>query len=123
MHQYSGCTAISCLIDEHMKLYTANTGDSRAIISVGGVARSLSYDHKPNRLDERNRIQQTGLTIHRGRVEGQLAMSRAFGDPQFKRVEGLARTKQAVVATPTLIEYQLTRDCELLILASDGKKF
>lgn len=42
----SGCTAVVGLLTSS-KVIVANAGDSRAIISCKGVAKALSYDHKP----------------------------------------------------------------------------
>lgn len=51
------------------------------------VAVPLSDDHKPNRSDERQRIEDAGgfvIRIGTWRVGGILAVSRAFGDKQLK---------------------------------------
>jgi protein phosphatase 1L len=48
----------------------------------------LSEDHKPNRTDERSRIEAAGgVVVWAGtwRVGGVLAVSRAFGDRLLKR--------------------------------------
>lgn len=53
-----------------------------------GAAIALSEDHKPNRTDERNRIEAAGgVVVWAGtwRVGGVLAVSRAFGDRLLKR--------------------------------------
>lgn len=71
-------------------------GDSRAVLSKGGKAVALSVDHKPNRLDERRRIENAGgVVVWAGtwRVGGVLAVSRAFGDRMLK---------QYVVAQPDI---------------------
>ncbi|KAK4384867.1 putative protein phosphatase 2C 76 [Sesamum angolense] len=76
-----GSTASTAvLVGNH--LYVANVGDSRTIISKAGKAIPLSEDHKPNRSDERKRIENAGgVVMWAGtwRVGGVLAMSRAFG--------------------------------------------
>ncbi|KAG6753699.1 hypothetical protein POTOM_041696 [Populus tomentosa] len=90
-----GSTASTAvLVGDH--LYVANVGDSRTVISKGGKAIPLSEDHKPNRSDERKRIESAGgVVMWAGtwRVGGVLAMSRAFGNRMLK---------QFVVAEPEI---------------------
>lgn len=43
----SGCTAVLTLVTEDNTIYCANSGDSRAVLSDGGLAVPLSTDHKP----------------------------------------------------------------------------
>jgi hypothetical protein len=45
----------------------------------------LSQDHKPTREDESKRIRDAGGFVINNRVMGELAVSRAFGDVDFKR--------------------------------------
>ncbi|ORX49260.1 hypothetical protein BCR36DRAFT_67072 [Piromyces finnis] len=45
----AGCTAVSALITDDNMLYIANSGDSRAIISVDGVSNDITEDHKPTK--------------------------------------------------------------------------
>lgn len=108
-----GSTASTAvLVGNH--LYVANVGDSRTVISKAGKAIALSDDHKPNRSDERKRIENAGgVVMWAGtwRVGGVLAMSRAFGNRMLK---------QFVVAEPEIQEQELDGEFELLILASDG---
>ncbi|KAH7421919.1 hypothetical protein KP509_13G081500 [Ceratopteris richardii] len=96
------------------RLVVANVGDSRAVICRGSTAYALSEDHKPNRKDERQRIEKAGgAVIWAGtwRVGGILAVSRAFGDRSLK---------QFVVAEPELQEETISETVKFLILASDG---
>ncbi|KAJ9539601.1 hypothetical protein OSB04_026107 [Centaurea solstitialis] len=108
-----GSTASTAvLVGNH--LYVANVGDSRTVISKEGKALPLSDDHKPNRSDERMRIESAGgVVMWAGtwRVGGVLAMSRAFGNRMLK---------QYVVAEPEIQEQELDEGFELLVLASDG---
>ncbi|KAL4339485.1 hypothetical protein GQ457_08G033630 [Hibiscus cannabinus] len=108
-----GSTASTAvLVGNH--LYVANVGDSRTIISKAGEAIPLSEDHKPNRSDERKRIENAGgVVMWAGtwRVGGVLAMSRAFGDRMLK---------QFVVAEPEIQYKEIDEEFELLVLASDG---
>ncbi|GFP91312.1 probable protein phosphatase 2c 76 [Phtheirospermum japonicum] len=108
-----GSTASTAvLVGNH--LYVANVGDSRTIVSKAGKAIPLSEDHKPNRSDERKRIESAGgVVMWAGtwRVGGVLAMSRAFGNRMLK---------QFVVAEPEIQDLEVDQDLELLVLASDG---
>ncbi|XP_020524461.1 probable protein phosphatase 2C 11 isoform X2 [Amborella trichopoda] len=79
----------------------------------GLLVMPLSIDHKPDRFDERRRIEDAGgFIIWAGtwRVGGVLAVSRAFGDRLLK---------QYVVAEPEIQEREID-DVDFLILASDG---
>ncbi|KAL3524398.1 hypothetical protein ACH5RR_017232 [Cinchona calisaya] len=108
-----GSTASTAvLVGNH--LYVANVGDSRTIISKAGQAIPLSDDHKPNRSDERKRIESAGgVVIWAGtwRVGGVLAMSRAFGNRVLK---------QFVVAEPEIQDMEIDEELEFLVVASDG---
>lgn len=48
----AGCTSNVILITKD-RIYCANAGDSRAVMSVGGVTVELSHDHKPDNHDEK----------------------------------------------------------------------
>ncbi|KAL4594926.1 putative protein phosphatase 2C 76 isoform X2 [Castanea sativa] len=108
-----GSTASTAvLVGNH--LYVANVGDSRTIVSKAGKAIPFSEDHKPNRIDERKRIESAGgMIMWAGtwRVGGILAMSRAFGNRMLK---------QFVVAEPEIQDQEIDEEFELLVLASDG---
>ena len=45
----------------------------------------MSTDHKPGREDEAMRIRDAGGFVINNRVMGELAVSRAFGDAEFKK--------------------------------------
>lgn len=82
----SGSTAVCALIKGDM-LYTAWLGDSQATLVRNGVPIKIIDSHKPNRDDEKARIEGLGGSImHWGtwRVNGTLAVSRAIGDGEYK---------------------------------------
>ena len=108
-----GCTATTAVIVGR-RLVVAHVGDSRAVLGEGGTATPLTDDHKPNRPDERNRIENVGGTVvHAGtwRVGGVLAVSRSFGNRQLK---------QWIVAHPEIREDKLHSSTSCLVLATDG---
>jgi serine/threonine protein phosphatase PrpC len=45
----------------------------------------MTEDHKPSREDEQKRIRDAGGFVINNRVMGELAVSRAFGDAEFKK--------------------------------------
>lgn len=51
---------------------------------------------------------------------GNLALSRAIGDFEFKKNHSLQPEKQIVTADPDILQHVLTDDEEFLILACDG---
>lgn len=83
----SGTTACVVLLTPEW-VVCANAGDSRAVISrLGNKAVPLSYDHKPDDVEEQRRIRAAGGYVAGGRVEGDLAVSRGLGDFRFKNLD------------------------------------
>ena len=83
-HGSAGSTATTVLM-LGQRAYCCNVGDSRTVLSRAGRAIALSSDHKPTREDEAARIKAAGGFIINKRVMGELAVSRAFGDSDFKK--------------------------------------
>jgi len=79
----AGCTANVILIKNNT-LYCANAGDSRCCISNNGKLIKLSKDHKPTDAKERSRIMAAGGAVYNERVNGNLNLSRALGDFEYK---------------------------------------
>nr|GEX22779.1 probable protein phosphatase 2C 75 [Tanacetum cinerariifolium] len=78
---FMGSTAVVSVLTKE-NIFVANCGDSRAVLCRNGRPIPLSLDHKPDREDERRRIEGCGGRImfaDGARVEGILAMSRAIG--------------------------------------------
>jgi len=133
----AGTTANVCFLRgpsrDKMQLITANVGDSRAVLCRGGKAVRLSEDHKPDRKDEKRRIEAAGGSVlelggtarcTKGAEWGStrfkipetqllLATSRALGDRELKEAN-------VVSARPEITVENIGRDDFFVILASDG---
>lgn len=115
----SGCTATTAIVAGN-KVIVANAGDSRTVLGVRGIAKPLSFDHKPDNEGEKSRICTAGGYVEVGRVNGNLALSRAIGDFDFKMTPSLPPEEQIVTAYPDVMEHEVTPDDEFLVLACDG---
>jgi serine/threonine protein phosphatase PrpC len=71
-------------------------------------------------LAERARITAAGGFVDFGRVNGNLALSRAIGDFEFKKTAELPPEQQIVTAYPDVTEHEITDDDEFLVIACDG---
>ncbi|KAI0164510.1 PP2C-domain-containing protein [Hypoxylon sp. FL1284] len=117
--EVSGCTACCGLITSE-KIFIANAGDSRSVLGVKGRAKPLSFDHKPQNEGEKARITAAGGFVDFGRVNGNLALSRAIGDFEFKKSAELAPEQQIVTAFPDVVAHEISDDDEFLVIACDG---
>lgn len=142
-----GSTGIIALITPTHVL-TANVGDSRAIIiqkdyrqdesteskniETKPIVIPMSEDHSPNLPNERARVEAAGFSIESLSYQGEtlykikdpesgnmLAMSRAFGDFDYKKGEQ-SPSKQAVIAVPDVEILERSENDLYLILACDG---
>jgi len=114
----SGSTAIFVVMDGRSKEYfIANVGDSRAVLSRGGMAVDLSVDHTLKRKDELERVIAAGCKVKDNRVNGVLAVTRSFGDTQHKEEE---EEGSGVLAIPEITREKIEKMDEFLILATDG---
>eukprot|EP00466_Bigelowiella_natans_P015876 jgi/Bigna1/127492/aug1.4_g2200 len=129
----SGTTAVVCYIDDH-KIYTCNSGDSRAVIGtmVDGklIGKGLSKDQKPEVESEAKRI-----IDNNGRVQACQDMD---GNPvgpmrvwlKYQDIPGLAMTRSfgdklaasvGVICTPEILEYDIKEGVDqFIIIGSDG---
>eukprot|EP00595_Chromulina_sp_UTEXLB2642_P001524 CAMPEP_0196766928 /NCGR_PEP_ID=MMETSP1095-20130614/32909_1 /TAXON_ID=96789 ORGANISM="Chromulina nebulosa, Strain UTEXLB2642" /NCGR_SAMPLE_ID=MMETSP1095 /ASSEMBLY_ACC=CAM_ASM_000446 /LENGTH=334 /DNA_ID=CAMNT_0042131993 /DNA_START=108 /DNA_END=1112 /DNA_ORIENTATION=- len=115
----SGCTSVTAIITPDL-IMCANAGDSRCIIGTDGEARYLSQDHKPYDLVERTRIVNAGGNVFNDRVDGDLAVSRALGDFQWKSRSDLKPEQQRVSCFPDIMIHERKPVDEILVLACDG---
>jgi len=124
-----GCTAVVVLVvrgedGEGPRLICANAGDSRAILSRAGQVVALSEDHKPENDSETARITKAGGFVQHmpggARVQGDLNLSRAFGDLRYKKPENLPPEEQILTAFPEVRTFALKEEDEFLVLGCDG---
>uniref|UniRef100_A0A093Y0A2 protein-serine/threonine phosphatase n=1 Tax=Talaromyces marneffei PM1 TaxID=1077442 RepID=A0A093Y0A2_TALMA len=69
---------------------------------------------------EKARISAAGGFVDFGRVNGNLALSRAIGDFEFKKSAELSPEQQIVTAYPDVTTHEITEDDEFLVIACDG---
>lgn len=117
-----------------LTLMTANLGDSRAVLCRDGLALALSEDHKPDRKDEKARVEQAGgVVVNIGGIwrvctaasstgiklhyddNLYLATSRAFGDRLLKGDHG-----DLVSSVPEIKCQSVEPNDLFFVLACDG---
>ncbi|KAE9605919.1 hypothetical protein Lal_00025562 [Lupinus albus] len=111
---HGGSTAVTAILINGQRLWIANVGDSRAVLSRKGQAVQVTIDHEPN--TERGIIENKGGFVSNlpgdvPRVNGQLAVARAFGDKSLKL---------HLRSDPDVQSNDIDIDTDILILASDG---
>lgn len=117
--KYGGSTAVFILVIDGI-IYLTNLGDSRGIIfNEKGRILAQTMDHKPENPGEAARIRSLGGFVEDNRVDGMLAMSRAFGDFQYKENAGQYTQKGKVMVEADVIQQSLVKNSYFL-LASDG---
>eukprot|EP01029_Cantina_marsupialis_P007929 TRINITY_DN190462_c0_g1_i2.p1 TRINITY_DN190462_c0_g1~~TRINITY_DN190462_c0_g1_i2.p1 ORF type:complete len:688 (+),score=163.38 TRINITY_DN190462_c0_g1_i2:58-2121(+) len=111
-HDKSGATCCAIIYDEP-NLAFVNVGDSGAILCRGGEAISMTRDHKATCPDELARIVAEGGFVARARVLGQLSVSRALGDAEFKHTP-------LVICDPEIQTMRISEKDDFAIVACDG---
>ncbi|CAN0922606.1 Protein phosphatase 2C 57 [Linum grandiflorum] len=139
----SGSTATVVIIASD-RLIISHIGDSNVVLSRSGKPEVLTDPHRPygsnkSSLQEIRRIREAGGWINNGRICGDIAVSRAFGDMRFKTKKNemlqkgvkegrwtekfISRVQfngDLVVASPDIYQVTLGSDAEFILLASDG---
>ncbi|CAI5531678.1 unnamed protein product [Closterium sp. Naga37s-1] len=110
----SGSAVVTCWAAPG-SIHVAHAGDCRAVLCRKGAASVLTSDHKASREDERDRIENLGGHVDNftgtWRVQGVLAVTRGLGDANYK---------EYITPEPEVVHVPVTRDCDFLIMASDG---
>jgi protein phosphatase len=137
--QDSGSTGTMCVVHRptsvggKFRLRLANVGDSRVllgrhdgtIVDGGGTDQGLTTDHKPDHPSERERIYRCGGHVATGqmggpaRVNGELSVSRCFGDASHKETGGPGPEDHPVTADPELGSNECN-ESDFLLLVCDG---
>ena len=130
MRHHCSTSGYSLNIDD--KLYVANVGDSRAILSVnkGAQVTQITTDHKPNEDSEKVRILNCGGKIYKTKFDfpiqvpfrvfpGRLSVSRTIGDVEAKYAQ-YNGNPNVVVARPDIFEQVITKDSDFLFIGCDG---
>ncbi|ESW08499.1 hypothetical protein PHAVU_009G050800 [Phaseolus vulgaris] len=139
----SGATATAVFIGGD-ELLISHIGDSSAVLCRSGKAEVLTSPHRPygsnkTSLNEIRRIREAGGWISNGRICGDIAVSRAFGDMRFKTkknemlqkgvqegkwsakfISRVQLNNDLVVAYPDIYQVALGSDAEFIVLATDG---
>jgi len=115
----SGSTATTAFVTP-THIIIGNCGDSRSVLVSGGKVVFASEDHKPTNEKEQRRILEAGGFLQIGRVCGNLAVSRALGDFNFKDTPHLPDHAQKVSAEADITILPRSDEDEFLLLACDG---
>lgn len=136
--QSSGSTCTFCIVNPptagggKWRLRVGNIGDSRVLLGRAdgtmvegeGTDGCLTIDHKPDNESEKERIMRTGGHVEMAagnvpRVNGDLAVSRSFGDRAHKQTGGPSQEDHPVSAEPEFFEVEADEG-DFLMLVCDG---
>lgn len=124
----SGCTAAVVAIlptdTDVWDIVSMHAGDSRVLL-VTEQAVVATEDHKPERVTEEARIIAAGGSVyapHGGqikRLDGNLSVSRGFGDHPFKSNRELDQASQKLTVVPDIDNYRVTARTRVVLMC-DG---
>lgn len=122
----SGATVALALIQKqanglHTALF-ANAGDSRVSLINRRTAEILymSKDHKPEDKTELTRINKAGGQVYNGRVDGNLNLSRSFGDWPYKANSALGPLEQRISVGLTMVKVENIQPHHSILVYCDG---
>jgi len=131
-----GSTAAMCVIRPQpggkYAIHVINAGDSRvllgkrdgSIVDGGGTDQGLTVDHKPDHPGEQERVYRCGGTVEEAaggvlRVNGDLAVSRGFGDAQHKKTGGPSQEDRPVTCDPEMGHFVANKG-DFVLVVCDG---
>ena len=113
-----GSTALIIIMFKHnndIYSYIANIGDCRSVLcDSSNNPLQLTKDHKPNKPDEKKRIEKIGGKIYFDGYDwriGDLSVSRSFGDMDCTPF---------VTHKPEIFKYKIKKNDKFIIIACDG---
>ena len=80
----------------------------------------MSIDHKPDDIMEKNRVQKAGGDVYNGRINGNLNLSRAMGDLEYKMNQNIPRDQQLIISTPDIKTFKINKESEFIVVGCDG---
>lgn len=102
-------------------IYCANAGDSRTVILRGdGKTDDMSKDHKPEDKTESDRIEAAGGYVNAGRVNGNLNLTRALGDFEYKSDKTRKPDEQLIISKPDVDVKERKTDDKFILMGCDG---
>ena len=133
------CVLLTIIIDS--KIYIANLGDSRIIMSEknGKKITQITNDHKPNEINEKKRILKNGGKIYQSKIPiinekkenkiiigpyriipSKLSVSRTIGDFEYKNNK-FGGNNKIIISEPDIFVFDIkNNDIDFLILGCDG---
>lgn len=122
-YDHSGACVV-CTLMTPTHFITAFCGDCvsfvlRILDDGTRVIVPLSHDHSPTDPKETERIAAADLPVYNGRINGDINVSRAFGDFMYKN-DALAHLTYAVTSHPDTVITPRTPADAMLLLGSDG---
>ena len=127
------CALVLLLIGD--KCFIANTGDTRAIISMGQgkAVTSLSADHRPAETSEYNRIIEAGGKVYTDQMvndrgenvnygpllvePGKLRFTRSFGDIDAKD-EDFGGNAKVLIADPHIKSFPIKAEQDFIVIGT-----
>eukprot|EP00397_Hematodinium_sp_SG-2012_P018797 GEMP01019274.1.p1 GENE.GEMP01019274.1~~GEMP01019274.1.p1 ORF type:complete len:402 (+),score=49.94 GEMP01019274.1:92-1297(+) len=124
----AGTTCTSALVVQSEKkgewdIILANAGDSRSIVIHQDATFIATEDHKPDNPGEMERIKKAGGFVSKesfgpSRVDSNLAVSRAFGDFDYKDISA-NQEDHKISCVPDVIR-TTAKDGDFVLLCCDG---
>ena len=138
LNYWADGSTVACAVVLGNMLFVGNLGDTEIVLACNtkpvfppsGTAAAapvrcdceaicLTQKHLATEEPEALRVKQAGGRILFGRVEGSLAVSRAFGDLDYKTPKNRLLV-DTVTSIPFVVHVELTPDNQFMIIACDG---